>query len=956
MKKFYYILFLLLPALCFVGCSDEGMFSSDDEEYATLRYVVSMDQDIKSRAIGDGNQVDTLKVLIFQDTTLVKTEGFERNKETGTFSVELTLLNTPTYKLVFWADKKNNGIYSIDGNGNLTIDYSKYSNLSLAGTEAFEAFYARKEVCIKNGQNVSGEISLTRPFSQLNIAAKEEDVFNKAKTASLTIDQLYTSFSLLDGSHTGEASEATLSFQYSEGNLANKQSIQIGDDNYYYVASAYLLAPKKVNITGGLYGESNTTLKEFDFRQVSLATNYRTNIYGEMIQVEELAAWDGVIPSVSPLTQDAENRYIIDEEADLAWLSVAANTATLSENSTFIVTKDVLNMGSKEISSIHLPKSSTFNGSKKTIQNFANSLFGEATNLTVKNLIVENVTATAKAHVGVLVNTLKGNSSFEGITIKNSSATTTNGAAGGMIGYIVRTDEKDRNETLSVSFTGCHVKNTTISSDNAEGKFVGLLSGYDNGETLSFDEECSAQDNTTDYNSLYTTDNQSVWAMKDAEGNDITIDNKYDGWLGNETYHRGIVKFANKRLVPKWDGETTVEPIYEDTAKKIAHIWSPFDLAYLGGKTLTTLYFKTDVDMAGVCDKCNDGKGNSTIANDDLSTCTKCKAFTPIIQLNNLYGENHTLYNLFVQGEHEADGSYNDGMGFIRHTNSGTFKDFTFDGAIIKCIDDKDYRNDDQKGGNGYAGTLTSRVAEKMTISNVHARNGRVIAISKFGGLIGYVPGGIDATNCTVDNYIIENHKINVNNSYSTTVEKTLLEQTIKAECSENFYTEGEAGGFIGFINSTSTITDCKTSNITMKCYGIEDRDTKIKTYILKQDKEWVQTGKWPWQGEYQPVGDPYWKHTGMDLNYTIAGRHVNTFIGDIRTPNSNTVVINQCSTSGNCADGYDYNITKAGKGELVGCCYFVGKDIEVLGKSMHAGDYKGTVTIDGESMPFVGG
>ena len=598
-------------------------------------------------------------------------------------------------------------------------------------------------------------------------------------------------------------------------------------------------------------------------------------------------------------------------------------------------------MASKEIASVKLPASSTFDGGGYTIKNFANSLFGDATNLTVQNLVLDNVQATSDGHVGVLVNTLKGTSTFTNVTVSNSSAKTEDGAAGGMVGYIRRikdtTASDVRTESLEVTFINCDLECVTSNGSLSEGKFVGLLSGYDNGETLSFDVECSADDDTevSDFESPYIVENQSVWLIDEDEDNNL--DETYDGWLGTETYRRGVVMFDGIQLVPKWDGETTVEPFYEDNAKKVAQIWSAFDLAYVQGKSsLTTLRFKSDVDMAGVCDDCKDGNGNSTIANDDLSSCEKCKAFSPIIQLNNLYGENHTLYNLFVQGEHEADGSYNDGMGFIRHTNSGTFENFTFDGAIIKCIDDFDYRNDDQNGGNGYAGTLTSRVAAKMTINNVHAKNGHVIGISKFGGLIGYVPGGIEATGCSVDNYVIENHKINVNNSYSVSIEKSFLGIKLKAECSEDFYTEGEAGGFIGFISSDAKISNCYTSNIMMKCFGQEDRDTKILTYRQKLTGGWTRTY--------------------IDFPYTIAGRHINTFIGDIRTPSANTVVINGCTTIGICAEGYDYNITKTGKGELVGCCYFVGKDMEVLGKSMHAGDYKGTVTIDGEEMPFVGG
>lgn len=538
------------------------------------------------------------------------------------------------------------------------------------------------------------------------------------------------------------------------------------------------------------------------------------------------------------------------------------------------------------------------------------------------NVTVSDCTVKGKRNVGGFVGYVDGNATFSGCTSANVNTT----ASGDPATISAATDYK-----------------TT-------GAVVGVFKGNAEGETLTFDADCSVTSYTTGAGA-YIAANQSCWVADGSETWSGTPDTKYDNALGNEEFCRGTVKYGSVRIIPHWDGKRTVAPIGTAANGTVStcEIWSPFDLAYLQGKSLTTIEFKIDVDMTGVCPDCKNGNGNSTISNDELSTCSNCKAFTPIVELNNLTGNNKTLYNLFVQGTHEVGGKHNDGMGFIRHTNTGTYKDFTFDGAIIKCIDDIRYRNDDQNGGNAYAGTLTSRVAASMTITNVHAKNGHVIGISKFGGLIGYVPGGITANGCSVDNYIIENHKINVINSYSVSIEKEALGMQLKAECAENFYTEGEAGGLIGFISSNASITDCHTSNITMKCYGQADRKTKIKTYRWTRD--WIPTGLF--SGYYTEY---YWKSTGINIDYTIAGRHVNTFIGDIRTPNSNTVTINSCTTSGTSANGYDYNITKTGKGELVGCCYFVGKDIEFLGVSMHAGDYKGTVTIDDEDMPFVGG
>ena len=105
-----------------------------------------------------------------------------------------------------------------------------------------------------------------------------------------------------------------------------------------------------------------------------------------------------------------------------------------------------------------------------------------------------------------------------------------------------------------------------------------------------------------------------------------------------------------------------------------------------------------------------------------------------------------------------------------------------------------------------------------------------------------------------------------------------------------------------------------------------------------------------------------------------IAGRHVNQFVGDIRTESDNesnlvTVEIIEPVVSGNAYIGSSkmYDREELGNSEIsaesddavtydhnhswnnsttqyVGCVYYVGADVNLLDK--HVGDYPGTVTI----------
>lgn len=970
MKTFHYIALALTALLLVTSCAIDEMWSdvepADEQKVLTFKPKFE-DFETVTKAIGDGSKVDKLLVQVYEENgeTPVFSEDYSRD---GWNKVQIAFYYGKTYKVYFWAYDSNapftaykytiiNG--EIQLNKPIEINYHQ-NDLAYNTLESLDAFYSVQTVNLSASDKKENTVKLTRPFAQVNLGALAEDFYDaQVSEAVFKVKDIPSVFTLSDSGVNADDNSETItspSFSFTHFNLDDESKITFENKDYRYIGTTYILVPSltdKVTVDVAIYGQDpNSPMKEATV-ELTVGSNKRTNL----IFKEIAPSWNDSLADSSedvPSTETEDGWIHITKPEELAALLIYGGTEGKKYH--ICANLDMSGMPQTTASQIGLAESGyrkltidagKYNGDKVTGSymlkniNGLKAFFGIASDLHIQNIILDNVNVSGDTHVGVLVNSLSGQNTFTNVTIQNSSATTASGAAGGMIGYAGRSSEKDRSETLSVIIDNCKINSTTVAGKQAQGKFVGLFSGYDSGETLTVASDCEANTTFTNYSSSpYKSENQSCFL--DAP------DSKFDEYLGTEKYRRGVINYGDQRIVPKWDGTTSVKPFFEDSKEMVAQIYSPFDLAYLQGKTLTTLRFKSDVDLAGVCDDCRDGNGNSTKANDDLSTCIHCKPFEAIVSLNNLYGENHILYNLFVQGIHECSGNAEDGRSFIRHTEAGNFENFTFDGAVIKCIDDIAYRNNVTLGGNAYAGTLTSRVNGKMTITNVHSRNGHVIGISKFGGLIGTVNGGINATNCSVENYIIENHRINVTNSYSVTVEKNFAGIPAKAECSENFYTEGESGGFIGFIKSNSTITNCHTRHITMKCYGQDDRNTKIACYTW--GKEFVFWGKEQW-------------NKVMDMPYTIAGRHNNAFIGDIRTPSSNVITITDCTTSNNTyVEGYDadyYGVngySPVNNNEIVGCVYFVGKDMEILGKTLHAGDYKGTVTINGESMSFIGG
>ena len=611
--------------------------------------------------------------------------------------------------------------------------------------------------------------------------------------------------------------------------------------------------------------------------EITLEKNKKTNVTGSIVQQPETwSVWDGV--SKSQPTTDAQNRYIIDDAADIAWL--CENGSGLNANSSFLQTKDI-DMSDKTIASIKLPVGSTYDGGGKTIKNFVNSLFGDATNLIVKDLTVENITVSGATHIGTLVNTLKGSSSFTNVSVTNASANTTSGAAGGIVGYIVRTSEKDRNETLNVSFTGCKLNGVSVSGSTSEGKFVGLLSGYDNNESLSFDAECDATEvSVSDYISVYTKANNSAWVTGD-------VSNKYDGWLGHETYRRAKVTFGGVRLAPRWDGKTITAKadllLYNGESNKY-EVHSPFDLAGVRNATASpaALYLMENVDMYGqgadgkffVHEKFTQSKNASTDDN-------KFTAFSSIALLE---GNNNSIYNLALN----ANGS--DRYAFILSGNNGDIHRNTSFHNCCTVVPHVVKDNEDKSYG---ATVVLSISGATYTMENVHAHGCKVFALQKTGIIAGRVTSLTMATinNCSVNNCYIENYDC-----------KDHAEAFGSGTISTTFYTPGEVGGFIGFVENFATISNCHVKGTTIYAFG---QDNKKLLFI-----------------------------------YTVYGRHVGQFIGDIRTSDDekDKIVLTNCSVDSNtkCTKRWD----KHGKCNMIGCVY-----------SLPLLDSKGTVTLDGKSI-----
>lgn len=899
------ILLSVVVLLWHAGCSDDFRDSLGSSDVATVTFLTTLDKAIQTRTISDGSNVDKLLVNVYEVDDM--DNNVEGSKRVRIFSreydlsnvlhtgVDLRLLSGHHYEVLFWAYDGDNTAYSVEADGTIKADYSNYYNRGFAGMEQLDAFYAVSSVTVSCG-NENKSITLTRPFAQLNFADDATRPVAGTHKCEMTLNSVATSFNPFSG-NAGTGSEATqqnVTFSFAdfpEETLVSDGSV------YYYVATNYLFVPESGSVSAALklkQANTETVITERVLSSIGIAANKRTNVLGAIVQQPE-DIWDGV--TLKMPEQDEQNRYVIDEASDLAWL--ANNGGSLSQNSTFVVVKD-LNLNNNPINCVRLPEGSKIEGEGHTIKNVAvtgGGLFGDVVDFSISNLTIDIIkTTNASGHVGALVNTLKGNGSFNNVTVKNAVVSTTNGAAGGIVGYVVRKSENNRSEMLSLSFNGCKIESSSVSGSASEGKFVGLLSGYDNNEKLSFDTACSASEVTiADHKSPYAEGNEGAWLAS----NDYS---KYDGWLGDETYCRGSVNYGGNRFIPCWDGIKKVTPLTNSDGTKL--IYSAFDLAALQGGSHSAVTFKENVDLGG---KMSDDP------NDDSKGFNR---FTPISSISNLDGEGHTLYRMYI---HVLNCDYWVGAGFILGISGATsHKNLKFDGAQIIVT----HRDTDDDGG-ARAGTLLPTVENgNYTAQNIHARNGYLYSVNKSGGLFGYIAAPqFNVSDCSIDNYTFKNY--NSGKKYKF-----------------GFLANGEIGGMFGFLAANSEINNCKVTNSTFNCIGVNDATPS---------------------GVLGIVGE-------------IVGRHVNGFIGDIRTASGQIIKINNCNTSGNTfangfrnEDKYSHTYTyytKDGQisenwkwgwtkkeipynADIVGCCYYIYLDFGVVSIK----DVCGKLFVDGNEI-----
>ena len=368
MKKILLSAAAIASMLFAASCQREALDPAQQEgDVVTATLNIEAPAMPDTKAIGDGQSALNLVFAVYDENGVeltnlrqgdwdnqigdVTDEVVFQNLKT---SVTVNLVRGKVYTFVCWAQNKAAECYDFEDMKNIGISYADYN---ASNNDLRDAFYA----CVqteKVTENFSQDITLKRPFAQINVGTTD---FVAAQKAGLEIENLYSTVTVKNAATTLEtftgkatgAAEAT--FEYAAApaeDLIINKSMEVNDpqteiaNKYGWLAMNYILVADGTD-TGASSalaevafeireGES-TVITSYDVPNVPVQRNYRTNIVGGLLTAQGtiniiidpifngeyvINVWDGY--SVEEPSSD-EDGYYVTEASELAWVAQQVN-------------------------------------------------------------------------------------------------------------------------------------------------------------------------------------------------------------------------------------------------------------------------------------------------------------------------------------------------------------------------------------------------------------------------------------------------------------------------------------------------------------------------------------------------------------------------------------------------------------------------------------------------------
>ena len=272
--------------LATTSCQKEGV-DEPQGEYANVTFTAQLPSGINQRAkangprkaYSDGKTATTLHYAVYEDG---KTEPLAvcngATEGTATFAngsltttVTLKLPTDKQYDIIFFAQSDNAPYEFSAEKHNFTIDYTKVK----ANDENLDAFYAKYDY---DGTTTDNQVTLKRPFAQLNIGTDDLDTYNQGETklteTAVTVTGVGDALDLLNGTVSNLTTRT-----FATNAIPTEGFVKEG---YKYLAMDYLLVNNEQTLVDVTLN-SNAKETVGTYTNVPVQRNYRTNIFGSLL-------------------------------------------------------------------------------------------------------------------------------------------------------------------------------------------------------------------------------------------------------------------------------------------------------------------------------------------------------------------------------------------------------------------------------------------------------------------------------------------------------------------------------------------------------------------------------------------------------------------------------------------------------------------------------------------------
>lgn len=281
MKKFLLMAVVAVATLATSCTKDESLIKPTQkpaEQTSEITFNIST-LEYFTRVYGSGMQATDLHWAVYDHNTkeLLFSSEAPTTMNGLTAQVSIPFVNNLSYDVLFWAESAD-APYAVDWE-HATFTYDTTAPLK-ANQESYDAFFCYHQVGLVTGP-ISHEITLKRPFAQVNIATADYATAGVSITQTkVVVGDVYTTFDLRANNVTG--TPQALTFDYS---AMPDGEVSVNSAQYDILAFNYLLVTGEqslVDITFG-YKDSSDNEKTILYHDIPVQQNYKTNIVGNLL-------------------------------------------------------------------------------------------------------------------------------------------------------------------------------------------------------------------------------------------------------------------------------------------------------------------------------------------------------------------------------------------------------------------------------------------------------------------------------------------------------------------------------------------------------------------------------------------------------------------------------------------------------------------------------------------------